>query len=266
MAKGKAIASSQHNLTMSSSAARKFSFRGKTCVVTGGSTGIGREIALRLAASGANVCVVGRSKAALERTKRDSGKKPLHVYLADLLDCDRIQSTVAEIQRDHGRVDILINVAGVWHDERRAYVGRKLWAIKSSELDEVLDVGLRAALQLTRAVLKDMVRQRSGKIVFVSCAFDGPQEATGWLHYYVANQAIEAACKGLAVELRGHGIQANCVAPSFVATPAVKRFFPKEAKRALAPSEVADAALFLASDEADTVTGQVVQLRSKRER
>ena len=129
-----------------------------------------------------------------------------------------------------GAIDILVNCAGVWHDERTKYQGPRLLATPVERIHEVLEVGVRAPFLLTRLLLSGMVRRRTGKILQISAAFTSPQEGVGWIHYDVANKAIDAFTEALAVELREHNIQVNCIAPVFVATDAVQRFYPREAQ------------------------------------
>ena len=110
-----------------------------------------------------------------------------------------------------------------------------------------------------------MIAAGAGKVIFFSCGFAGPAEAVGWLHYYVTNKAIDALVAGLSVELRPHNVQVNAVAPWFVATEAVQTFYPDQSSQALLPSEVVDTVLFLASPPADHISGQSIELRSKRD-
>jgi NAD(P)-dependent dehydrogenase (short-subunit alcohol dehydrogenase family) len=118
---------------------------------------------------------------------------------------------------------------------------------------------------VARPSLPHMIRQRAGKILQRSCGFAGPHEAAGWLHYYVTNKAIEAFTRGLAYEARAHEVQVHCIAPWFVATEPVRRFFPGESETALDPKDVARLAAFLLSREADHISGQVIEVRSKRD-
>jgi 2-deoxy-D-gluconate 3-dehydrogenase len=104
-----------------------------------------------------------------------------------------------------------------------------------------------------------------GKILQISAAFGSPRGGVGWPHYYVANNAIEAFTAALAVELREHEVQVNCIAPYFVATEAVQRFYPSTFAKAQPPLEVAQVAMFLLSSGADHITGQVIEVRSKHD-
>jgi NAD(P)-dependent dehydrogenase (short-subunit alcohol dehydrogenase family) len=234
---------------------------GKTVLLTGASTGIGRETARGLSSIGARMYLLGRSIEALEEL-REELTPYAEMYSVDLRSPTQVDEAVSAIEGKCGSIDILMNCAGVWHDDQRAFVGNELSEIAAEEIAQVLGVGLHGSLYLTRRVLPGMRSKRSGKILFISCGFAGPHEASGWLHYYVANKAIEALTRGLAAECRPYNIQVNCVAPWFVATEAVKRFFPEKQGTALTPRQVAEAAVLLVSRESDNLSGQVLELRS----
>jgi len=240
------------------------SFEGKRVVVTGASRGLGRELTKALVAQGAVVAASGRSDDALEQTRALTAH-PDHVHLCagDLRRAADVEYIASAALRYLGRVDVLMNVAGVWHDADRKFQGPLLANTPAAQIDEVLDVALKGGFHLTRLILPGMIQAGAGKVIFLSCGFAGPAEAAGWVHYYVANKAIDALVAGLGAELRPHNIQVNAVAPWFVATEAVKRFYPDQIQAALAPAEVVDAALFLASPRADHISGQVLELRSR---
>lgn len=236
--------------------------------MTGASGGIGRAIAVALAAAGARVGLIARSRQGLEETQgliRHSGTQ---VFCTDLRDEKAIERLSDSVSASFGAIDILVNTAGVWHDERVRYHGPRLWETPVERIHEVLEVGVRAPFLLTRLLLPRMVQKRAGKILQISAAFaGGPRGGAGWLHYYVANRAIVALTEALAVELREYAIQVNCIAPWFVATEAVQRFYASELQtyKALDPSEVADVAVFLLSPAADHISGQVIEVRSKHD-
>jgi len=239
-------------------------FEGKRAVVTGASRGIGRELTRTLVEQGATVAATGRSVAGLEQTRALTARPDrVHLCPGDLRRATDVQEIVASARTHLGEIDILMNVAGVWHDADRKYQGPLVVDTPADEIDEVLDVGIKGAFHLTRLVLPGMIRAATGKVVFLSCGFSGPAEAVGWVHYYVTNKAIEALVAGLGAELRSHNIQVNAVAPWFVATESVKAFYPGESSVALKPAEVVDMALFLASPRADHISGQTIELRSK---
>jgi len=236
---------------------------GKSALVTGASSGIGREIARFLGAEGARLALVGRSRGGLEETGRLVGRPDTRMFCADLRDGQAVEHLAESVHTTFGEIDILANVAGVWHDQESKYQGPLLADTPVAQIDEVLGVGLRASFLLTRLFIPGMIRRRSGKILQISCGFAGPHEAIGWLHYYVTNKAIEALTTGLAAELREHEVQVNCIAPWFVATEAVHHFYPTESQKALDPQDVAKLAAFLVSTDADNISGQIIELRSK---
>lgn len=236
---------------------------GKAALITGASCGIGREIALHVNAEGGRIGLVARSRSGLEETQRLSGSHEARLYCADLRNPEEIARLGDAVRADFGELDILVNAAGVWHDEEQTFKGPHLWDTSIDRINDVLDVGLRGSFLLTRLFLRDMIRRRSGKVLQLSCGFAGPHEATGWLHYYVVNKAIEAFTAGLAAEVRQHEVQINCIAPWFVASEAVRRFYPVESTTALDPNDVARLALFLLSADANHVSGQTIEIRSK---
>lgn len=235
---------------------------GRTALVTGASRGIGREIALELGREGAVLHLAARSREGLEETRKLLGDVRTEIICVDLREVRGIEQ-LARSAQDAGPIDVLVNAAGVWHDEQGKYHGPRLSDTPTGQIDEILEVGLRASFLLTRALLPEMIRRRSGKIVQISCGFAGPHDAIGWLHYYVTNKAIEAFTRGLAAELREFDVQVNCIAPWFVATEAVRQYYPVESQKALDPRRVADLAVFLASTESDDISGQIIELRSK---
>lgn len=236
----------------------------KVALVTGASRGIGREIALLLASEGAQVILVGRSLTDLEETARLMGPDRNSIpILCDLRDERSIEALALDIERRFPFVDILVNAAGVWHDGASKFHGPNWAETPSTQVHEILETGIRGSMLLSKALLPSMMKRRSGKILQIACGFAGPHEAAGWIHYYVNNKAIEAFTQGLAAELRESQIQVNCIAPWYVATEYVQKYFPDETPKALALSEIAKLALFLVSSDSDSISGQVIELRSK---
>ena len=240
-------------------------FDGRVAVVTGASGGL--AIAVALGTAGARVGLVARSHEGLEETQRLIGQPEAKAFCTDLRDEKAIEKLGDSVKAGFGAIDILVHCAGVWHDERTKYHGPRLVETPVERISEVLEVGVRAPLLLTRVLLPGMVRQGAGKILQISAAFGGPHDGVGWVHYYVANKALDAFTAALAVELREHNIQVNCIAPVFVATDAVRRFYPDEAQseQPLEPLDVAELAMFLLSPGADHISGQVIAVRSKHD-
>ena len=238
-------------------------FSDTTALVTGASTGIGREIAMALAAHGATVALVARSVRGLEETRSaiiGSGGRAA-CFPIDLRKADDIEPLVAEVTAACGAPTVLIHAAGVWHDADAVYAGVDLVDTPAGQISQVLDVGIYAPMLLTRACLPAMVRQRRGKIVAISGTF--ASGGAGWLHVYVSKLALEHFTVGLAQELRKHEIQVNCVSPSDTNTDALRRFFPADAATALEPREVAALVLWMTSSAADHITGQCLTIKNK---
>lgn len=234
----------------------------KKAVVTGASTGIGREISIILACEGAQVALVGRRKDELDKTKSmivEAGGEA-EVFVADL----RAEASIIarKIMEMFTSVDIICNVAGVWHNDDRAYYGRGLWELSDEEILDVMQVGIIAPMLLTKTLLPSMIKKQSGKILNISGTFENG--AKGWLHYYVSKKAIEEFTIGLSQELREYKIQVNTISPSDTYTEAYQRFYPDESKDiCMDPKDIARLSLELLIDDFDFITGQTITVRNK---
>lgn len=236
---------------------------GRVAVVTGGSRGIGLGVAALLAEDGASVVVSGRDADRLERAVKEleaSGAAVLGV-VADVArreDCDRLVDTARE---RFGRLDILVNNAGITRDAL-------LVRMKDEDWDRVLEVNLRGAFLMTRAAVRVMMRQRSGRIINVSSTA-GAMGNPGQASYAAAKAGLVGLTKSAARELARWGILVNAVAPGLVETD-MTAALPAEARQALLAQiplgragtvrEVAEVVRFLAGDGASYVTGQVVHV------
>lgn len=234
----------------------------KKAVVTGASTGIGREISLILASEGAEVALIGRKEEELQKTKKminDAGGKA-HVFIADLRnETSVLGHRIIEVFKD---IDIIVNAAGVWHNDDRAYYGLGLWELSDEEILEVMQVGIVAPMLLTKTLIPSMIRKKSGKVLNISGTFENG--AKGWLHYYVSKKAIEEFTIGLSQELREYKIQVNTISPSDTYTEAYHKFYPNEsADVCMDPKDIARVALELLLDDFDFITGQTIVLRNK---
>ncbi len=237
--------------------------KGKTAIVTGASTGIGREIAKAIAANGGRVGLIARTVKRLEETKemiQTSGGEA-RVFPTDLKDEKAIKKLASDVTTAWGNIDILVHAAGVWHNDDIAYAGVSLVDTPSGQINEVLDVGIRAPMLLTRLLLPGMIKKKQGKILFISGTF--ASGGAGWLHYYVSKLALEHFTVGLCQELREHEIQVNCISPSDTDTEALRKFFPEDAETAINPTEVAKLAVFFLSKDADNITGQILVIKNK---
>ncbi len=234
----------------------------KIALVTGGSRGIGRAIALGLAEAGAHVMITYRS-AADEAAKVVSeiiaqGRKS-EAYQGDAAELDRSREIVETIVGQHRRLDILVNNAGITRDGLLLRMAEADW-------DAVLDTNLKSVFAMTKAAVRTMVSQRSGKIINIT-SVAGVMGNAGQANYAAAKAGMIGFTKSMAKELASRGIQVNAVAPGFIETAMTAALNDEQRKKLGAviplgrmgtPAEIAGVVRFLASPEADYITGQVI--------
>jgi 3-oxoacyl-[acyl-carrier protein] reductase len=228
----------------------------KVAVVTGAGRGIGRAIAMRLAGEGARVACCGRTLANVAETAAAASGK---AYAVDVADGNQVSETAEQIVKDFGRVDILVNNAGVTRDQLLMRMSEEDW-------DAVLDTNLKGAFNFTKALTRTMLKQRAGRIINISSII-GLTGNAGQSNYAASKAGLIGFTKSVARELASRGITANAVAPGFIVTDMTEAL-GEEAREALksrialgrlgAPDDVANAVLFLASDLAGYITGQVI--------
>ena len=234
---------------------------GKVAIVTGGSRGIGAEVGARLAEDGAAVVVSGRDGERLQQTVREwetQGRAVLGVVAdaASREDCERLVGTA---KQHFGRIDVLVNNAGMTHDQLLVRMTDEDW-------DRVLEVNLRSAFLMTRAVSKALVRQKSGGRVINITSTAGAMGNAGQVNYSAAKAGLIGFTKAAARELAHWSILVNAVAPGLIETDMTKDLSAtaREAllaqvplKRSGTSREVAEMVRFLAGDGATYITGQV---------
>jgi 3-oxoacyl-[acyl-carrier protein] reductase len=236
--------------------------RGRVAIVTGGGRGIGRAVALRLAAEGANVAISYRSNddAAQETAEavREAGVE-CEVFKGDVASPEDVQVLFEGVTDAFGRLDILVNNAGLTRDNL-------MLRMKVEEFDEVLRTNLGGTYLCTRAALRPMIRARWGRIVNVSSVV-GLVGNAGQANYAASKAGIIGFTKSVAREVAQRGITANAVAPGYVETELTGRLPEnvKEAIRTQVPmgrfgeaEEVAEVVTFLAGEGAGYVTGQTI--------
>ena len=237
---------------------------GKTALVTGASRGIGRAIALRLAAEGARVAInyAGNVKAAEEvKASVEAAGGTAILCQADIADSAAVEAMIADVAKEFGAIDILVNNAGITRDTL-------LMRMKDEDFAKVLDTNLKGVFYCTKAVSKLMMKKRSGRIVNMASVV-GLVGNAGQTNYAAAKAGVIGFSKSAAKELASRGITVNAVAPGFIGTD-MTADLPESVKekalsdiplgRAGQPEDVANAVLFLASDQASYITGQVVHV------
>jgi 3-oxoacyl-[acyl-carrier protein] reductase len=234
---------------------------GRVSLVTGASRGIGRAIAAAFAAEGAHVVLAARDTAKLAEAVAEIQAKggKAEALALDVSDRASVEAGVAQVMAAHGRIDHLVNNAGVTRDNL-------LLRMKDEEWRQVLDTNLTGAFLCTQAVLKPMLKQKSGRIVTITSVV-GLGGNAGQANYAASKAGVIGFTKSVAREVASRGITANAIAPGFIETDMTAAMSEKAREAVFAaiplgrvgrPEDVAGAALFLVSDAAAYVTGQVL--------
>jgi NAD(P)-dependent dehydrogenase (short-subunit alcohol dehydrogenase family) len=233
----------------------------KTAIVTGGGSGIGLAITEKFIRANILTVIIGRDQQKLKNAKEKLGKLCVPVN-CDLNDLSAIPGVVQQIGEQHGQIDILVNNAGI-------NMKKDLTKVSDEEFGQIIQTNLTAVFSLSREVAKKMIHQGHGSIINISsmAAHYGLPKV---IAYSASKAAIEGMTRAMAVELSPKGIRVNCIAPGFISTDMSTRALNGDKERmgkvlsrtpmgALGkPSDIADAALFLASEAALYITGVVL--------
>src|SRR6267154_1841007 len=237
--------------------------QGKTCLITGGSRGIGRAIVTAMAAAGANVAFTYQSSKeqadALAKSMIEKGGVRCKAYQANVASSEEMQNVFKQVENDFGPITILVNNAGITRDKSYLKMTKTMW-------DEVMSVNLDGVFYTTQLVANDMVGAGWGRIINIS-SIVGQTGNFGQANYAATKGAIISFTESLARELARKGITVNAVAPGFIETDMVSGMPEAALNQVKAmtpmgrlgkPEEIADAVVFLASPKSGYVTGQVL--------
>ena len=237
-------------------------FENQAAIVTGAGRGIGHAIAVRLASEGARVACVSRTEENAKRTADELNKAradSAKAYAVDVADHAAVQKVGAKILEDFTKIDILVNNAGVTRDGLAMRMSVEDW-------DTVINTNLRGAFNFTQAIIRAMIKQRSGRIINITSVI-GLIGNAGQTNYAASKAGLIGFTKSLARELASRNITVNAIAPGFITTD-MTAGLSEEIKKTIqsqiplgktgTPEDIASTASFLASEEASYITGQVI--------
>jgi NAD(P)-dependent dehydrogenase (short-subunit alcohol dehydrogenase family) len=242
-----------------------FSVQDQVVLVCGGSRGIGRALAQGFAERGAQVIIGGREASVLEATARDisQGAKRVQTAVCDVAKPDDIARTVQATITEHGRIDTLLNVAGV-NKRMRAE------SYSVEDFDWILDINLRGAFLMAQTCGRHMIARKSGCIIGID-SFNTYAPLRGVLPYAISKSGVSMMTRGMATEWGRHGVRVNAIAPGFFPTDLSRKLWAQEKMarwgQAMTPlgklgelKDLVGAAIFLASPAAAFITGQVLRV------
>lgn len=243
----------------------QLSVKGKNVLITGGTSGIGKEIALHFARQGANVAVFGTNRERADSLLEDlislkvCDDQAFLIKIVDVSSKIAVEEAVKDILTRWGKIDVLINNAGITRDQLLMKMSEEDW-------DRVIDVNLKSVFNTCQALVRPMMKSRSGKIVNISSVV-GLTGNAGQVNYAASKSGVIGLTKSLAQELASRGICVNCIAPGFIETPMTDQLTQSQKEGILKKipmgrigdvKEIASVALFLASDSSAYMTGQVL--------
>ena len=245
----------------------RFDLSNKTALVTGASQGIGETIAIEMAKSGATVFCLARNKEALDTTIKkitENGGKAT-AFSCDISNNDDFKSIILNIVKEYGSIDILVNNAGITKDNL-------LMRMSDDQWDDVLNINLKGSFTCIRSVIKHMMKKKFGRIINIT-SIVGITGNAGQANYAASKSGLIGLTKSIAKEVASRGITANCVAPGWIETSMTDQLSTEVKNKFLSQipagkigqsKDIANTVIFLASDEAEYITGQTITVDGGR--
>ena len=237
-----------------------FNLKDKTVLVTGASGGIGASIAMALHKQGAKVCITGTNLEKLNKINKESSMA-FNQIVCDLSNKEDLKKLIPSVEKDLGKIDILINNAGITRDQLMMRMKDEIW-------DEVIQTNLNSAFYLSKSVIKGMMKRKFGRIIQISSvvAFTGNP---GQANYVASKAALVGMTKSLALEVASRNITVNCIAPGFIKTPMTESLNEDQQDKLMQkipiqrfgmPEDIAAASVYLSSNEASYITGTTIHV------
>ena len=237
-----------------------FDLNGKVVLITGATGGIGKSIARKMREKGAKLILSGTRQDVLNNIVSEFGNEAKAI-VTDLNDKDDIISLADEAEKYFGQIDVLINNAGVTADNL-------FMRMKDEDWEKVININLTAGMRLTRQVIRGMIKQRFGRVIFISSVV-GYTGNAGQTNYSASKSALVGLTKSLALEVASRGITCNLIAPGFISTPMTDKLSDDQknnivknipVNRLGMPDDISNACVYLASDEASFITGSTLHI------
>jgi 3-oxoacyl-[acyl-carrier protein] reductase len=237
-----------------------FDLKDKIVLVTGASGGIGGSIAMALHKQGAKVCITGTNLEKLNKINKESSMA-FNQVVCDLNNKEDLKKLIPSVEKDLGKIDILINNAGITRDQLMMRMKDEIW-------DEVIQTNLNSAFYLSKSVIKGMMKRKFGRIIQISSvvAFTGNP---GQANYVASKAALVGMTKSLALEVASRNITVNCIAPGFIKTPMTESLNEDQQDKLMQkipiqrfgmPEDIAAASVYLSSNEASYITGTTIHV------
>lgn len=235
--------------------------KGQIALVTGGTAGIGKTIAKEFVRHGAKVAIFGTNRERGEQVVQEIGSENASFYQVDVSDTKEVEEAIKQVQEKLGAVDILVNNAGITRDQLLLKMSEEDW-------DSVMETNLKSCYNTCKAVLRQMLKARKGSIINISSVV-GLMGNAGQANYAASKAGMIGFTKAIAKEYASRNIRANCIAPGYIETKMTEAMTEQARQATLAsipmgkmgrPEDIANAALFLASEMGSYVTGQVLSI------